>query len=254
MPTLQKSLVLSEDADRPILETVLRCGHLTTLQLYTLLHGRLLQSRWDAMRWRVRRMVHHGLLDRRNVAGMAHSVLSIAPEGVSLLAGHGLCYAGPRSDKERDQAGNVVRHDVELNAIRLALTGAQVVAGWKTEHDIRALNDFTTFGYAKDFDALVTFAVEGRSREVALEYERTAKSSRQYQRIVEVLRRESRVQDILYLAPASELVSFLLYCFRGAKQRVWVGLAQPFSQNPGGTLLIEARSLRPGSLTDVVAG
>jgi hypothetical protein len=254
MPSLRKSLVASNTADRAILETILRCGHLTTLQLYTLVHGPFHQPWWDSMRWRVRRMVHHKLLDRRTVLGLTHSVLSIAPEGASLLAGHGLCYAGPRSDKSQNRSGDVLRHDVELNDIRLALTSAGVVANWKTEHDIRALNDFTTSGYVKDFDALVVFTVDGCSREVALEYERTPKSSRQYERIVDTLRREARVQDILYLAPSPELVSFLAYAFGRARQRVWVGWAQSFSGNPAGDLLIAAGSLRPGRLRDVVAG
>ncbi|MBK7926003.1 MAG: hypothetical protein IPJ98_00500 [Bryobacterales bacterium] len=147
-----------------------------------------------------------------------------------------------------------MRHDVELNDIRLALTNAGVVAGWKTEHDIRALNDFTTSGYAKDFDALVVFTVGGGSREVALEYERTPKSSRQYKRIVDALRRESRIHHILYLAPSPELVSFLSYSFGRARQQVWVGSAQSFSENPSGELLTEAGSLRPGRLHDIVTG
>jgi hypothetical protein len=114
------------------------------------------------------------------------------------------------------------------------------------------LNDFTTNGYVKDFDALVVFTVDGCSREVALEYERTPKSSRQYERIVDTLRREARVQDILYLAPSPELVSFLAYAFGRARQRVWVGWAQSFSSDPAGDLLIAAGSLRPERLRDVV--
>ena len=107
MPTLPQSLTLS-DADMPILEAVLDAGHLTTLQLYTMLHAKRQVSNWDAMRWRVRRMVHHCLLSRHEIAGLDHSVLSIAPEGASILAGRGFCYAGPRTARQRPEGGDVI--------------------------------------------------------------------------------------------------------------------------------------------------
>jgi hypothetical protein len=106
----------------------------------------------------------------------------------------------------------------------------------------------------KDFDAIVTFSLGGASRDIALEYERTAKSSRHYRRIVNVLRHESKVHDILYLVPTSELVSFLLHCLSGARQRVWVSLAQPLCQTPAEAPLFAVSSIQPKSLLELVSG
>jgi hypothetical protein len=96
----------------------------------------------------------------------------------------------------------------------MALTRARVVRRWQFESEIRAENDFTPFGYRKDYDAIVTFGVNGSSAQVALEYERTGKSTREYERICAQLNLETRVSAFLYLARSPQLQSFLVNGFR----------------------------------------
>ena len=69
----------------------------------------------------------------------------------------------------RDQ----IWHDIDLFEMQMALRSAGVVRLWQFETEVRADNDFTSFGYRKDYDAIVTFGVNGSSAQVALEYERT---------------------------------------------------------------------------------
>lgn len=74
----------------------------------------------------------------------------------------------------RDQ----VWHDVEVFGMQMALRGAGVVRYWQFETGIRTENRLSSHRFAKEYDAVATFKVSGRSRQVALEYERTAKSDR----------------------------------------------------------------------------
>ena len=62
---------------------------------------------------------------------------------------------------------NQIWHDIELFNVQLALRRAGVVRSWQHEPEIRSQNDFTAYGYQKDYDAIVTFVWRDRSATVA---------------------------------------------------------------------------------------
>ena len=78
---------------------------------------------------------------------------------------------------------------------------------------IRSRNAFTTFGYAKDYDAIVTVGANGRQAEFALEYERTAKAARKYRRIRREIESETLVAHFVYLASNYHLLNFIAQFF-----------------------------------------
>jgi hypothetical protein len=106
--------------------------------------------------------------------------------------------------------------------------------------------------YQKDYDAVVTLAVDHECTTVALEYERTAKSSPEYRRICAELSRESRVSAILYLAPSRQLQNFLLHALRESAHPVYVTLAGEFCANPRQADLIDVRFLQPAPLATCI--
>lgn len=64
--------------------------------------------------------------------------------------------------------------------------------------------------YQKDYDALVTISLGNQLYDFALEYERTLKSSKRYERILEALEAENQVDCILYLTADPVLLRTLI--------------------------------------------
>ena len=236
------TIAISQKSDVPLLQLAYRAGHSTPRQLYEFLHARGLPDQvWKTFHWRVRRLVRHGFLDSEKVDGLG-AVLSLGANGELLLQGREPLVVVERASRSAaNNRRSQIWHDVDLFEIQLALRRAGVVRLWQFETEIRSQNDFTSYGYRKDYDAIVTFAVGERSAEVALEYERTAKSTRVYERICAELNRETRISTFLYLARSVQLQWFLLHGLRKTTQRLYVGMAAEFSQEPRTAPLIDVR-------------
>jgi len=69
-------------------------------------------------------------------------------------------------------------------------------------------------------------------RKVALEYERSAKSTKQYKRIAGILNGETKVTCVLYLVCNVQMESFLLNGLRGTRRQVYVSQAHQFAEHP----------------------
>lgn len=242
------TISVSPEADLPLLRTVHRAGHLTVHQLYSALHGVREKRLWDGLTWRVGRLVRHGLLDATAIAGLKSTALSLGDGGELYLQSQeqSLVERGrrTRTAKRRHQ----IWHDVEFFDVQLALRRAGVVANWIPECEIRAANDYTADRYAKDYDAVVTFQCNAAEVTLALEYERTPKSSAEYERICAEIALDRKVYDVLYLAPNRELKLFLLHAFRNTRSRIMVADARAFAQAPEYAPLIDVRSRHPYDL------
>jgi hypothetical protein len=234
-------IVISEQADMPILRLAYRAGHATMRQLYKSLHpSGLGKNMWNTFRWRVRRLSQHGFLENFKVDGLG-IVLSLGRNGELYLQGKEPTIVERASRIGRANRRNQIWHDVDLFEIQTALRHAGVVRLWQFETEIRAQNDFTPFGYRKDYDAIVTFDVKGNSAQVALEYERTGKSTREYERICAQLNLETRVSTFLYLARSPQLQCFLVNGFRMTTRRLYVSTSQEFCRDPHTAPLIDVR-------------
>ncbi len=239
------TIAISESTDIPILRTVYRAGHLTIRQLYESLYPRgLTKNRWDSFNRRVRVLAAHEFVTRTAVGGMESDVVSLGENGELLLQGRDRLLIERASRTNGRSKRSQVWHDVELFAIHLALHRAGVVRDWQFEPEIRADNDFTTFGYVKDYDAVVTVHCEGRTGKIALEYERTPKSSREYERITALTNRETKLDTFLYLVSNIQLKSYLLHCLRRSVRRMYVALAEEFCRSPLDATLIDMHSQR----------
>ena len=246
------SIAVSADADIPVLRAVHRAGHLTVHQLYSALYGAREKRLWDGLAWRVGRLVRTGLLDRTEVVGLKGAVLSLGTDGELCLQGHDSSLV----DRGRRMRGGNKRHqiwhDVELFEIQLALRRAGVVATWEAECEIRAANDYTTDRYAKDYDAVVAFQCGGRRGVVALEYERTPKSSAEYERICAEIARDQKVEIVLYLVPSRELKLFLMHALRNTRRTILIGDAREFSHSPQSAPLVDVRTQRSHVLSELL--
>jgi len=140
--------------------------------------------------------------------------------------------------------------DVGLFELQLKLRQSGLVSSWLYEPEIRADNELTNFGYAKDYDAIVTFRNGNVCGKVALEYERFPKSTRQYWRIADTLNRETKVAAVLYLVCNVQMESFLLNGLRGTRHPVYVCQAQQFADHPTEAMLVDVARQAQHRLAD----
>ncbi len=242
------SIQISEQEDLPILRTVYRAAHVTPPQLREFLYPLALTGNYtNTFNWRIRRLVRHRFLERVHAVGLG-PVLSLGENGEVYLQGKEPTIVERGSRSRGVKSRNQLWHDTELFGIHLALRRARIVQTWEYETEIRAQNDFTTFGYRKDYDAIATFALSGKTARVALEYERTAKSSPEYRRICAELNRETRVTVFLYLTPSVQMQNFLLHALRDASHATFVTVAPKFCTDPCEAELVDVRTARSACL------
>jgi hypothetical protein len=203
--------------------------------------------------WRLRRLVTHGVvLKLQTPALRAEPIYSISPSGGVLLQSSGECFVplpSPRGPRDRELK---VLHAVELNDLRLTLLRAGLEILWVAESEIRSRNELTPSGYAKDYDALVTVSLAGRSARFALEYERTLKSNQKYRDIAKLLGDERAVERVLYLLPNYDLVSFLAGFFERVRCLVFLGVAQAWHEKLLDMPVLDPRCRRYSPLREVL--
>ena len=218
-------VALSESQDYPLLRQVLRSQFVTHTQLFEFMTlGHYEHSR-SSFNWRLRRLVTSGLVVRHNAHLFGKDfVYSISPRGARQLEGAGEYYVPLPTRRDEADREPEMFHCVELNAIHLSALRAGVLSWWVPEVQVRSQNELTRVGYAKDYDAVLTFRLDGREAQVALEYERTAKGAKQYERIADNVRSEQRLDQFLYLIPNQHLLSFVSSFFSKTGRRVYFGL------------------------------
>jgi hypothetical protein len=227
--------------DVPLLLQVLHSQFITNDQLFDFMQRRNIETTRAPFNWRLRRLVNSGLLERHSVRSATSSpIFSVTNDAAVLLADH--CpVLDSRRHKDAATHINLV-HSLDLNGLQLSLARQGILEDWESEMTIRAKNELTASGYAKDYDAIVTVRINGNVLSFALEYERTAKKSRDYARIRSLLEQERQVCRFLYVVPEPKLASFVLDCFHKTTAAVFVGLASEFSRSFSAMNVIEARS------------
>jgi hypothetical protein len=203
--------------------------------------------------WRLLRLVTHGFVIKHQASSLGpEAVYSISTSGGAVLQGSGECFVPlPTPRCPRDRELNVL-HAIELNNIRLSLLRAGLEILWVAESEIRSRNELTPSGFAKDYDALVTIAVDGGSARFALEYERTPKSKTDYEKVAQSLMRERAVERILYLVPNQDLLSFVASFFQGVGLPTFFGLAHAWHERLLDMPVISPHGERHSSLREVL--
>jgi len=221
------TIALSDSRDYPLLRRVLHCGFVTSAQLYDFLELDYCASSRKAFDNRLRRLLAHQVLVRHEIPIMNRgAVYSLSRAGISEMIGKGEYYSGSLDSGEAP--GSQVQHALELNDIHLALKRTGMLVRWTPESDIRSRNEFTDIGYVKDYDAIIAVRLDNREHRFALEYERTAKAKRHYQRIWKRIEAETELCHFLYLAPNHDLLSLLVRLFRDCPRQVQFGLRSDF--------------------------
>lgn len=215
--------------DEGILSWVLRSGFISTEQLWRFLalEGYRLPRR--SFNWRLQRLVEHGLIRQCKMPIVAReAVYSIDALGIAHMMGRGEYCAGASDRFENRHDSTSILHSLDLNDIRLTLQEAGVLTRWRSDTEIRTQNEFTTFGYAKDYDAIVSVKLNDCESEFALEYERTPKAAKKYALIRRSVESEVRITIFLYLAVNYHVLNFVAQFFERSRKQVYFGLLDEF--------------------------
>ena len=232
---------LSNERDIPLLKEVLHARFVTHSQLFELMQFARIESCREAFNWRVKRLVTHGLLLRHDVPSFGRNfVYSLGPSGVMHMTSLGLSCVGMTTGFVPVRDASRVAHSVDVTDIRLHLLRAGLLKEWRSEVDVRATNDLTSYRYAKDYDSIMTLAVRGREVKVALEYERQPKAKKRYAVIRETIENERRVDRFLYLFPEYKLLWFVHGLFRKTARQMYFGVTYELERD-----LLETRVVDP---------
>src|SRR6267143_3911583 len=221
------SIQLNESRDLPLLRQILRSEFVSHSQLLEFMRLNHHERSRKSFGWRLRRLVDRELVRRQTMRGCAGEfVYSIASSAAVLLQGVGeYCLVG-RDRFNGKEAERSVLHATGLNEIHLRVLRAGVLVRWIGSMEVRSQNELTGFGFAKDYDDVVTVRTEAGEQRFALEYERSPKTIKYYRDVAASLSREAHVNHVLYLTCNYDLLQFISGFFRNTKCRVFFGLAK----------------------------
>ena len=242
MPYPAGYIQLNNKRDVPLLKEVLHAGFVTHVQLFELMQFAGIESCREAFNWRVKRFAAHQLLLRHDVPGFGRNfVYSLGPNGAMHLTSLGLSCVGMVTGFVPQRDASRVAHSVDVTSIRLHLLRAGLLKEWRSEVDIRARNDLTSYRYSKDYDGIMTLAVRGHEVKVALEYERHPKAMKRYHEIRATIENERRVDRFLYLFPEDKLLWFVHELFRKTTQKMYFGLVYELERDLLETRVVDAQ-------------
>ena len=221
------SLQLNPSRDLPLLRQVLHSEFVTHSQLFEFMRLNHHERSRKSFDWRLRRLAAGELVRRRTIPGCTGElVYSVSNSAGVLLQGRGeYCLVG-RDRFNGKEAERSVLHAIGLNDIQLSLLRAGLLVRWTSSLEIRSQNELTAFGFAKDYDAVVTVRTETGEQRFALEYERSPKPMRYYRDVAASLSREAHVNHVLYLVCNYDLLKFVSSFFANSQRHIFFGLVK----------------------------
>jgi hypothetical protein len=225
------SLVVNAERDVPLLRQVRNSKFVNHHQLFEFMRlGGFDHSR-NSFNWRLKRLLDSGHIGIcPGVYGAGSAVYRVTRDGIMLLEHHGQFTAVLHSATDHLPHPSQVFHSLQLNAVQLALARANVLASWQTELEIASFNTISRAPYQKDYDAIVDVWIKERRARFALEYERTLKSLKQYERIRTALEAEGQIDFVLYLTSGMEVLVHLLHEFQSVRKKLAFANARSFEQ------------------------
>ena len=228
------ALAINAYRDIPLLRQIRDSTVISHSQLFRFMSLGHYESRRDVFNWRLRRLVHHGLVKRHQVPHVSPDYLySISNPGSHCLEQHGDFYlpSGTRESTLNRIDSSHFSHDLQLNDIHLALLEAGILRSWIPERKLRSLTDHILSPYMKAYDAVVEVSLGTGQLRFALEYEQTQKEMRRYLEVRQALERERSIGLVLYLVPTSSLMANISQHFNGCRRRVCFALVQEFKKD-----------------------
>ena len=224
------SFVITAEGDIPLLRHVRNCKFVGHQQLSELLKNDAAVSCRRTFNWRVQRLLNTGHLRLlETIAWGGSPVYSITQSGLLVLESQGEFALALHSRTKQMPDSAQVFHALELNDVRLALAQTGLLVNWQSEIEIASCNMISGI-YQKDYDAIAKIWVGNELREFALEYERSLKSARQYDKVRAALDAEHQVACVLYVTTDVNLLFAILCQLFPVSKQLGFAVARSFKE------------------------
>jgi len=225
-------IAISDEHDLPLLLHIRNARAVTLNQLYRLLAGEKSGVYRRSVQWRVTRLENAELVSRMTSSQFFRQpIYRITTLGLSYLEMRGHTLISLPSTGRHVLNETQAFHALELVEIRLALREGELLQSWQTELEVTSRNLVFYGGASKDYDAIASLRTDEGSRRLAIEYERTVKSSARYSEIREVLNADKMAHAILYLTSSHDVSHVLAIELRGVKKTIGVALSEDFRRD-----------------------
>ena len=225
-------IAISDEHDLPVLLHIRNARAITLNQLCRLLSGEKSGVHRRSVQWRVTRLERADLVSRMTSSQFFRQpIYRITNLGLSYLEMRGQTLISLPSTGRHILNETQAFHALELVETRLALREGGLLQSWQTELEVTSRNLVFYGGASKDYDAIATLRTEETSRRIALEYERTLKSSARYREIRDVLNADKMADAILYLTSSHDVSHVLAIEMRGIKKTIGVALSEDFRRD-----------------------
>jgi hypothetical protein len=243
----KNSLVINPQRDVPLLLQVRNSRFISHEQLFEFMQYECLERSRSTFNWRIRRLLGAGHLSVcEGSSGAGSPVYSVTKKGLVLLEHNGHFTTTLHSNTEHLPHSAQMFHALELNDIQLAFRRKDLLAGWHSDVEIASFNTISRRPYQKDYDAVVDVWLGDKRVCFALEYERSLKSSRQYERVRQALESEQQISCILYLTAGIEILVHLLHEFQEVTTNLAFANARDFAN-----LLLDTTVITRSNLSGV---
>lgn len=225
-------IAISDEHDLPLLLHIRNARAVTLNQLYRLSVAEKSGVLRRSLQWRVTRLEQAELVSRMTSSQFFRQpIYRITPLGLSYLEMRGHTLISLPSTGRHILNETQAFHALELVEVRLALRERGLLQSWQTELEVTARNLVFYGGASKDYDAIATLRTDEGVRRLALEYERTIKSSARYSEIREVLNADKMADVVLYLTSNHDVSHVIATELRGVKKTIGVALSEDFRQD-----------------------
>lgn len=231
MRYVKGTLYLSAFRDIPVLLQVRNSRFITHNQLWEFMQLGSFEYSRKSFNWRIKRLLDQGYIRAaEGTFGCGTAVYHITVEGLLQLETHGHFACVLNSRTRHIQNATQAHHALELNAIQLALAHAHLLANWQGEVQTASANTLSRTPLEKDFDAVVDVWSGTQLARFGLEYERTLKSTRMYEKVRSMLVRDGQIGCVLYLTSGFEAVFHLANELSGVAKRLAFATSASFRE------------------------
>ena len=249
-------ICINPQRDIPLLALVRDSRFITRSQAFELLKPGSAEYSPKSFNWRFRRLLAMNYLERvAGNFGKGREVYRITSEGLSQVEGYCGCNLVFNSKTKQSKNTPLVQHALALTDIRVALTKAKILSGWKTDLDMASLNMSTGNAFQKNYDAVVEVWLEDKtSARFGLEYERTLKGLRHYKKIKEVIEGEDRLGCVLYLTAGYDMAEYLAKQLAGSSCKIVFADLVAFRTHLLDTLVLTDENLQEAQFRSLLRG
>ena len=256
MDTRQEAIRYNHSRDLPMLMAIRNSSFVSRSQLFDQLEASGSESSRRSFNWRIERLIRAGV-----VISMAPQlpyrgdVYTISRSGLACLEACGYGLVSLTSESKSLSNPVQAQHYLELGEIQAAFRRAKLLKAWTGDLEVRSINQSIDIPLAKDYDAIVELEFGRTPYTIALEYERSLKSSARYREIVAAIEDEHQIQLLIYMTSSMDLLYQLKAEFEEQRFPIVLVTSRNFCMTPLAARMYSTQSLggQKATLQDVLA-